>query len=115
MNDNSKKKKLIMVDLDGVLNEYKGKFDVKIIPEIRNEAAEFVKKLNENYDLKLFTTRNKEHAQKWLKENNIDKYFSAVTNIKEPCIIHIDDRCITFKGDYNDTIDKVQNFKVWYK
>ncbi len=87
-------RKTIMIDLDGVLNMYDGKFVENKLPELRSGAREFVKKLNENYDLVLFTTRNSLEASKWLIENKIDKYFKDVTNVKTPAYLYLDDRAI---------------------
>ena len=53
------KKKTILVDLDGVLNEYNGNFDENIIPEIKDGAIEFIQNLHQNFTIKVFTTRNK--------------------------------------------------------
>ena len=109
------KKKTILVDLDGVLNEYNGNFDENIIPEIKDGAIEFIQNLHQNFTIKVFTTRNKILTTKWLIENNLDKYISDITDIKEPAYLHIDDRCICFDGNYNNTINQIQNFKPWYK
>lgn len=109
------KKKTILVDLDGVLNEYNGNFDENIIPKIKDGAIEFIQNLHQNYTIKVFTTRNKILTAKWLIENNLDKYISDITDVKEPAYLHIDDRCICFDGNYNNTINQIQNFKPWYK
>ncbi len=53
-------RKKILIDLDGVLNEYSGNYDPNIIPEIKSEAKEFLEKLYKTFDLYLFTTRNRE-------------------------------------------------------
>ena len=89
-------KKKILIDLDGVLNQYgKEKFDENYIPPIKNGAKEFLEKLyNEETELYLFTTRNLLLASKWLIENNLDKYLKDVTNVKIPAFLHIDDRCV---------------------
>ena len=69
-------KKKILIDLDGVLNEYGTEnFDGTKIPKIKNGAEDFLKELNKDAELYLFTTRNLILATKWLIENNIDKYF----------------------------------------
>ena len=39
------KRKTIMIDLDGVLNMYDGKYVENKLPELRHGAREFVKKL----------------------------------------------------------------------
>ena len=111
-----KYRKKILIDLDGVLNEYgKEKFDENYIPEIKKGAREFVKKLGEQFDLYLFTSRNMLIASKWLIDNNLDKFFKDVTNVKIPAFLHIDDRTICFKGNYNDTFEKIQKFSVYWK
>ncbi|MBQ6516223.1 hypothetical protein IJI31_03485 [bacterium] len=108
-------KKKILIDLDGVLNQYE-KFDENFIPPIKAGAREFLEQLiNDETELYLFTTRNLLLASKWLVENNLDKYFKDVTNVKIPAYLYIDDRCIRFDGNYNKTIKEIENFKVYWK
>ncbi len=108
-------KKRILIDLDGVLNEYgKEKFDENSIPQIKKGAKEFLEKLSNDYELYLFTTRNLLLSAKWLLSNSIDEYFKDVTNVKIPAFLHIDDRAICFNGDYKNTINEVLEFKVYW-
>lgn len=108
--------KKILIDLDGVLNEYgKEKFDKRTIPEIKDGAYEFIEKLSKFAELYLFTTRNLMLSTKWLIKNDLDKYFKDVTNVKIPSYLYIDDRTICFKGDYEKTIEEIINFKVYWK
>ncbi len=108
-------KSVIMIDLDGVLDDYK-KYDNNI-PKIKKGAKEFIKNLHETnkYNLVLFTTRSPKLATYWLIDNNIDKYFTDVTNIKYPATIYLDDRAIQFNGDYKKTLKDIENFKVYWK
>ena len=110
-------KKKILIDLDGVLNEYgKEKFDENFIPEIKTGAFEFLDKLSKDAELYLFTSRNLLLASKWLIKNKLDSFFKDVTNIKLPSFLYIDDdRTICFKGDYNKTLDEIRDFKVYWK
>jgi len=109
-------KKKILIDLDGVLNEYgKEKFDENYIPEIKIGAREFVQKLSEQAELYLFTSRNCLLASKWLMKNDLDKYFKDVTNIKIPAYLYIDDRTICFNGSFEDTFENIQKFSVHWK
>ena len=95
-------KKKILIDLDGVLNEYGNEpYDENNIPKIKTGAKEFLKNLSELAELYLFTGRNLMQSTKWLIENGIDKYFKDVTNTKLPSYLYIDDRCVCFKGEYN--------------
>ena len=108
-------KKTILIDLDGVLNTYDGNFNENIIPPVKEGASRFLEELSTKFLIKVFTTRNKLLASKWLIENKLDNFVSDVTNVKDPAWLIIDDRCIKFDGDYNGTIESVMNFKVWYK
>lgn len=108
-------KKTILIDLDGVLNTYQGSFDPDFIPPIKNGAHQLLQELALNYELKIFTTRNRLLTSKWLIKNNLDQLVQDVTNIKEPCWLYIDDRCINFGGNYTDLLKRINNFQVWYK
>ncbi len=108
-------KNTILIDLDGVLNEYIGVFDENNIPKIKEGADLFLKKLAEKYIVKLFTTRNKLLASKWVIDNHIDSYINDITNVKEPAFLYIDDRSLKFNGDYEKLLNDIDNFKVWYK
>jgi len=108
-------KRTILVDLDGVLNNYNGEFEEDCIPPIKQGAVDFLEVLAQNFTVKIFTTRNKLLAAKWVIDNNIDKFIVDITNIKEPAWLIIDDRCIQFSGDYEKTIETLKDFKAWYK
>lgn len=114
-NNEYKHKKVISIDLDGVLNNYRGNYDKNNIPEIKSGAKEFVIKLSEKYDLILFTTRNSKQARNWLVKNDLNKYFKEVTNIKKPCYLYIDDRALKFEGDYDKISEEIENYKVYRK
>ena len=105
-------KRTILIDLDGVLNTYDGNYSENFIPEVKKGAKEFIKKLNKDYDLILFTTRNNLAATKWLIKNKMDEYFKDVTSVKIPAYLYIDDRAIGFSGDYEYTLKQIEDFKV---
>ena len=107
---NKNSKKIILIDLDGVLNQYNGNYDENFIPPIKDGAIEFLAELNKIADLYLFTSRNLLLSSKWLIKNKIDKYFKDVTNVKLPSFLYIDDRCLCFKGKYESILDEIKNF-----
>ncbi len=109
------KKYPILIDLDGVLNEYRGNFQSDYIPQISDGAKEFLEKLSKSFNIIIFTTRNKKLVSKWLIKYDINKFVCGVTNIKEPAFLYIDDRAVRFNGNYNDLYGEISNFKVWYK
>ena len=108
-------KKTILIDLDGVLNTYNGDYDKNYIPPIKYGALNFIQELSNDFKIILFTSRNLLLASKWVLENKLEEYIENVTNIKEPCYLMIDDRCINFTGDYSELKNEINNFKVWYK
>lgn len=75
-------KKTILIDLDGVLNTYEGAFRPDFIPPLKVGAFEFIQKLAVNYEVKIFTTRNKILASKWLIESGLESCVTDITNIK---------------------------------
>ena len=81
-------KKILLMDLDGVLNTYTGNFDKDFIPEIKAGAKEFLEELSKDYEIKIFTTRNRLLTVKWLIENKLDSLVTDVTNVKEPAYLH---------------------------
>ena len=108
-------RKTVLIDLDGVLNEYVGNYDKDFIPPIKHEAKQFLYALADKYVIKIFTTRNRLLASKWIIENGLENLIEDVTNIKEPCWVYVDDRCINFDGNFNDLINKIDFFKPYYK
>ncbi len=109
-------KKKILIDLDGVLNDYgKEPFDEKYIPQIKNGAKEFLEELSSVAELYLFTSRNLLLSSKWLIDNKIDIYFKDITNTKIPAHLYIDDRCICFNGDFKNALENIKQFKVYWK
>lgn len=111
-----KKKYTILIDLDGVLNTYVGKdYKEDYIPPVQDNAKEFLEQLHKRFDLKLFTTRQQTLVEKWLTDNDLKQYFSEITNVKKPALLIIDDRCITFDGNFDNLYSQINNFKPWYK
>ena len=108
-------KKTILIDLDGVLNQYKGEYNPDFIPPIKAGAYEFLEKLHKKYELKIFTTRDKKLAYKWFNDNDLTQFVKEITNIKVPAWLIIDDRCLQFIGDYEKILGEIEKFKPWYK
>lgn len=109
------KKKKILIDSDGVLNQYKGNYNKNYIPVPLNETREFLHSLSSEFNVKLFTVRKNDEVAKWLKEYNLENYIYGITNKKEVAWLYIDDRCICFDGNYNKLHEQINNFKPWYK
>ena len=66
-------KKLIQIDLDGVLNNYCGNYDAEKIVDVKIGAKEFLEELSKYYEIVIFTAAVKDYADtvlKFLDENN---------------------------------------------
>lgn len=107
-------KKKILIDLDGVLNLYEGNYDKNYIPPIKNGAYEFIKELSKDYKIVIFTSRNLLQVGKWILENKLEEFIENITNVKEPCFLIIDDRCISFDGNFEVLKNKISDFHAWY-
>ena len=89
--------KTIAIDLDGVLNTYCGNYNENEIAPPKEGVHEFLAKLAENYKIEIFTVRNTKLTAKWLIDNDLDRYVSNITNVKNPfASAFIDDRAIRF-------------------
>ncbi len=108
-------KKTILIDLDGVLNNYKGNYKKDYIPAPAQGVGEFLNTLSKTFNIIVFTTRNCEITAKWLKKNSLDKYISEITNTKKPCFLYVDDRAICHKGNFNSTIEQINNFNAYWE
>lgn len=108
--------KIALVDLDGVLDDYKGKYSEQEIPPIKKGAKEFLEKLSKVYDIEIFTVRNKIKTVEWLQKNKIQHLVKDVSNVKNQFAnIIIDDRAIEFTGNFNSTLEKALDFKPYWK
>lgn len=110
--------KLVSIDLDGVLNTYSGQKDYdkdKICP-IRPGAYDFLKKLHENYEIEIFTVRDKHIVEKWLKDSKISQFIKQVTDKKNPySSVILDDRALNFHGDFLQAYFDITTFEPYWK
>ena len=105
-------KKTILIDLDGVLNKYNGNYQENFIPDPALGVGDFLNTLSKKFNIVVFTTRNHKITSQWLKENSLDEYVCEITNIKKPCFLYIDDRAICHKGNFESTIEQINNFNT---
>lgn len=104
----------VSIDFDGVLNEYTG-FDENDLGEPKLFVEEFLKKLSSKYDVIIFTCRKSPFVWKWLRKNKLDQYITEVTNRKKPSQVYVDDRAIQFKGNFNETLNEINEYVPYWK
>ena len=108
-------KKTILIDLDGVLNQYAGNYQDDFIPPPAEGVKDFLSILSKNFNIIVFTTRNSDITSEWLRKNSLDKYIIEITNIKKPCFLYVDDRAVCHKGNFRSTIEQINNFNAYWE
>lgn len=118
--------KTLAIDFDGVVHLYSNSWqDGSIYDKPVPGAKEALIKLKEQgYYILIYSTRcNKEYWEKgdpnrveqvreYLDYNGIP-YHDIHIGAKPKAYLYIDDRGISFKGDWNQTLEDIDNFKVW--
>lgn len=112
------KKNTIVFDFDGVIHSYisgwKG-YDVIPDPPV-NGIKEVINELRKDYKVVVVSARAKTPIgrlaiKEYLREHNI--VVDDISDTKPPAFIYIDDRAICFKGNSNELLEQIRNFKPW--
>ena len=104
----------VCLDFDGVLNDYHG-YEKDNLGELRPGAKEFIERLSRDYNVIIFSVRPFPKIVEWLKRHGLDKLVWDVTSSKPAAVAYIDDRAIRFVGDYEKTLNELENFKPYWK
>lgn len=105
----------VAVDFDGVLNKYTGWNGEKDLSVPQSGVKYFLEKLDEEYNIIIFTVRDTDLVCDWLEKYELDKYVIHVTNMKLPAVAYIDDRSINYSGNYKEVLDTLKDFKTWWE
>ena len=104
----------ICLDFDGVFNEYKG-YDGDNIGRPRPGIKEFLEQLSQDYTIIVCSVRKFPMIIKWLEEHKLRQYVTSVTSFKPPATMYVDDRGLKFNGDYDETLQQIDTFKVYWE
>lgn len=108
------RRQTLLIDFDGVLHDYKGWNGPEAVNGPINKARAAMHSLASTYNLVCFSTRDKVVIERWLRHYGFPEM--RVTNHKEPAFLIIDDRAITFTGEWNDELlKKIQSFKTHWE
>lgn len=103
----------ICIDFDGVLNNYCGWEGVDKLSTPKEGAKWFLEELSKDYTVTIFTTRDTVRVKNWMKKYNM--YYDNITNVKRGAFCYVDDRGLTFNGNYEEILEKISNFKAWWE
>ena len=110
---NDVRKKTIVLDFDGVINDYsgwKGEGHLgKPIPGFR----EFLDKANrEGYIVVVHSASDSTSVEKWLKKYN----FECPVMVEKPAgCVYVDDNALLFEGSFTGLLDKIKQHKPWWE
>jgi len=111
-----RRRPLLTLDFDGVLNNYRGWEGPTILGQPASGVEDFLDELvARGYKLVICTTRPPHMVKEWLEATGLSPYIHDVTNTKQPSVLHIDDRTICHTGDFALTLQKIAEFKVWWE
>jgi len=112
-------KKTIVLDFDGVIHSYiSGWKGADCIPDpplpYVKEAVDILR--HEGYEVVIWSTRctyplGRQAIKDWLKKWDIE--VDSMIAVRPPCICFVDDRAITFKGDWRQTMIDILDFKSY--
>lgn len=106
------KRGTVALDLDGTLAQYGG-WSERIGDPIPG-ALNFVGDLRDlGFAVVVFTARRPLQAvQAWLDAHGFD---CEATAEKPPATVFLDDRAVTFRGDYGAALSAIEAFAPWWK
>lgn len=111
------KKPVVCVDFDGVLHLYsRGWYDGTVYDDPVPGAREGIEALRHKYTVVILSARagtpeGFSDIQHWLDKHEIE--VDAVTAIKPPAKMYLDDHAIPFKGDWEQAIEDIAAHKGW--
>jgi len=108
--------RLVCVDLNGVLDRYRGWQGPEHWDPPAPGAQEFLRSLHERgCRVVVFTTRHYRDAQRWLAEHGLLPYVSEITDSKPAADVFVDDRAVCHHGDFAATLEQVIGFSAHWE
>ncbi|HPY64785.1 MAG TPA: hypothetical protein PKW87_08885 [Bacillota bacterium] len=113
---------ILAVDFDGVIHSYKSGWtgSAECIDPPVEGAIEALKELNSRFRIVIHSSRalmrypgGREAIVAYLKKYDIP--YSEIVVEKPPAYVFVDDRCLTFRGDWKKTLEEIKNFKHWFQ
>ncbi|HEX9985131.1 MAG TPA: hypothetical protein VGF69_17870 [Thermoanaerobaculia bacterium] len=109
-------RRIVCVDLNGVLDQYTGWKDPRHWDPPREGAAAFLQALNDRgYGVVIHTTRYRDDAESWLRQHGLLELVTEVTDRKLAAHVFVDDRAVCFRGDFARTLEEVDGFRAHWE
>lgn len=109
-------RKTICIDFSGVLDNYQGWKGPDFVYGPRDGVADFLSKLQfAGYKVVILTAMEPAIVKNWLYRYELNAYVDDITNVKVPALVYLDDRGITFTGDFDKAFNDIINFKTHWE
>lgn len=108
----------VSVDLNGVLDMYDGRKGEDFWHEPRPGAARFLKELKDRgHEVVILTARSGPITKivDWLAVHGLLQHVDEVTKTKLPSFAYIDDRAVCFRGDFDETLEHLDDFTAHWE
>ena len=112
----SKLPRTVCLDFDGVLHSYRsGWRGSTVIPDPPiHGTREAVARLREQYRVVVYSARcrtpeGRGAVELWLRKHDIQ--VDEVCDFKPPALVYVDDRAIQFRGDWDQAITEIRQFR----
>jgi hypothetical protein len=112
----TRSRRTVCLDFDGVLHSYRsGWCGATIIPDPPiHGTREAVARLREQYCVVVYSTRchseeGRQAVKNWLQRHDI--VVDDVCEHKPPALVYIDDRAIRFRGNWDDVLMEIHQFR----
>jgi len=114
--DEEARRRIVCVDLNGVLDRFAGWQDAAHWDPPRQGAREFLEALAAaGFDVVVFTTRWAPDARRWLERHGLLAHVSDVTDRKPAAHVFVDDRAVCFRGDFERALAEVIAFRAHWE
>lgn len=110
----------ICLDFDGVIHSYesgwKGADTIPDAPVVGTKEA--IEELRKTYDVKVYSSRcgqegGKQAMADWFLKHGI--VVDQICDHKPPALVYVDDRGVTFNGNWAECIESIKNFNQWQR
>jgi hypothetical protein len=109
-------RRTVCLDFDGVVHSYRsGWRGAPVIPDPPiHGTAEAIARLRQQYRVVIYSARcrsaeGRRAIEAWLRKHQIE--VDEVCDHKPPALVYVDDRAIPFRGDWNQVIADIRQFR----
>lgn len=105
---------VVCIDYNGVMDTYHGEWGVET--PLRDGLEEFMRNLiKAGYRIIVFSSNRLADVEKQLSKAGLLMLVSEITNIKRPAVVYLDDRAVTFNGNFDDAYKAILEFKAHWE